>query len=106
MRALILGLLVAAALVFFRPWHYTWAFGQDAGAARSADWKDKPCSKELASALYSAGADTAIVAQEGNRFFYPGQPGHSFYVHGFRSQTACENARRSMGSAQWDQSTR
>jgi hypothetical protein len=106
MRALIVGLLAAAALVFFRPWRYTWAFGQDAGAAQSADWRDKPCSKELASALYGSDAGTAFLAREGNRFFYAGQPGHSYYVHGFRSQKACERARTSMGNAQWDQSTR
>ncbi len=106
MRTLLIGLAVAAGLVFFRPWRHRWAFGQDIGAARSADWKDKPCSRELARALYGATAETAIAAREGNRFFHPGEPGHSYYVYGFRTHASCEAARKAMGDAQWDQSTR
>lgn len=105
MRKFLLGLAAAAALFFYRPWRYSWAFGQDAGAARSADWKDKPCSRELAKTLYGAESDASIASRQGNKFFRPGAPGHFHFVYGFRSQSSCEAARKAMGNAQWDQST-
>lgn len=104
MRILLSGAVLALGAFFFRPWQYTWAFGQDLGAARSADWKDKPCSKALAASLYDDEADAMIAAKQGNRFLIPGSPGHTYYVYGFRSQKSCEAARAAMGTAQWDQS--
>ncbi|WP_310571905.1 hypothetical protein [Gemmatimonas sp.] len=108
MRVLLLGMLLATGVMIYRPWQYTWAFGQDAGAARSADWKDKPCTKALAASLYddNADANARVAGKQDNRFFIPGSPGHMHYVYGFRSQKACEEARAAMGTAQWDQSTR
>lgn len=95
---------VAIGANLYRPWQYSWAFGQDAGAARSADWKDKPCSKSLAESLYADDAEATVAAKQGNRFFVAGAPGHTHYVYGFRSQQACEQARAALGTAQWDQS--
>ena len=104
MRALLIGILLATGVILYRPWQYTWAFGQDAGAARSADWKDKPCTKALAASLYDDGAEAMIAAKQGNQFLIPASPGHTYKVYGFRSQSACEQARAAMGTAQWDQS--
>lgn len=109
MRKLLLGVVLGMALarvILDQPWRYTWAFGQDLGAARSADWKNKACSKALAATLYDDAADSAVTANKGNRFLFLGEPGHSYYVYGFRTQTGCEQARTALGSAQWDQSTR
>ena len=106
MRILLGAAVLALGAFFFGPWPHTWAFGQDLGAARSADWKDKPCTKALAASLYADNADAIIADKQGNRFFIPGLPGHSYYVYGFRSQTTCEEARATMSTAQWDQSNR
>jgi len=103
MRRLAVGVAVVIGVIVYKPWRYTWAFGQDIGAARSADWKNKPCSKALAASLYDGNVDSAIPTKRGNQFLIPGAPGHSYFAYGFRSQKACEDARTEMGSAQWDQ---
>jgi hypothetical protein len=94
MRVLLLGLLLLTACER----RYTWAFGEDVGAAAGDDWKGKPCSEGLARTLYAPGADSLIAAKKGNRFFFPGQPGHFYYVHGFHSQEECERARAEVES--------
>lgn len=106
-RPILVVVFVAVAgivMIASKPWRYRWAFGQDIGAAQAADWKDKPCTRELAEALYAAGADTLVLSGQGNRFLVPGAPGHSYYVHGYRTQNGCEQARAALGTAQWDQS--
>lgn len=104
MRRLLVGIAVVIGVIIYKPWRYTWAFGQDVGAARPADWKNKPCSTALAASLYDGDADSAIASKRGNQFLFPGAPGHSYFVYGFRSRKACEDARTEMGRAQWDQS--
>ena len=104
MRILLLGILLATRVILGRPWQYTWAFGQDAGAARSADWKHKPCTNALAATRYDDdNGDAKPASQRGNRFCIPGTSGHTYYVYRFRSQKGCELARTTMGAAQWDQ---
>ena len=103
---LAVALVVVAGLLLMgiKPWRYRWAFGQDIGAAHAADWKDKHCTRELADALYSSGADTLFLSGQGNRFMAPGTPGHSYYVHAYRTKAGCEKARTLLGDAQWNQS--
>ena len=104
MRILLLGILLATRVVLDRPWQYTWAFGQDAGAARSADWKHKPCTNALAATRYDDdNGDAKPASKWGNRFFIPGTPGHTYYEYRFRSHKGCELVRTTMGAAQWDQ---
>ena len=94
MRVLLLGLLLLTACER----RHTWAFGEDAGAAAGDDWKGKPCSEGLARTLYEPGAEDRIMHRRDNRYFFPGQPGHSYFVHGFRSQEECERARAELES--------
>ena len=102
--AIVVAAVAAMVLLGTKPWQYRWAFGQDAGAAQSGDWKDKPCTRELADALYAVGGDTLVLSGRGNRFWVPGRPGHSYYVHGYRTKAGCEQARTALGDAQWNQS--
>jgi hypothetical protein len=68
------------------------------GAAQGSDWKGKACSEGLARTLYEPGAEDRITSQRDNRFFIAGQPGHSYFVYGFRSQEECERARAEVES--------
>jgi hypothetical protein len=96
--------LAGAAMLGMRPWQYRWAFGEDQGAARSADWKSKSCTRELAMTMYGPVADSAVLARKGNVSFFPGRPGHSYRVHGFYTRSGCEATRAAWGDAQWNQS--
>lgn len=73
---------------------YSWAFGEDAGPSPIKQFAGTVCTQELAQALYTPAAEKEILVTRGNQFFYPGKPGQSYYVHGFRSQASCDAARK------------